>query len=50
MHLFKAAMLLYQSSLERIKFREFERDTLDFISYLVKEPFYCTKGLYEMEN
>ena len=44
MHLFKAAILLYQSSLECEKTLEFERDAIVLISYQVKKPFTIPKA------
>ena len=49
MHQFKAAILLYLSSVAHKKLMKLE-DTIVLLNYQVNVAFCCTKGLYEMEK
>ena len=44
MHWFKAAILLYQSSLERKIFRENEKDTIALFCHQINKAVCCIKG------
>ena len=51
MHLFKTAVLLYQSSLERKNFVKLkERQLFHSVIKLINEALSCSKCLYEMKN
>ena len=50
MHLFKEAILLYQSPLECKNFVKLKETQSFSLICQVNEAFCCTKGLYEMKN